>query len=89
MTKQFIGLAATAVTLLTIPSMADARTNMRAVGSSTVYPFARIVSEKIGQANARLGTPIIEFDRYRRRDEAVLRRCRRALPGIWKTPRAA
>lgn len=60
MTKNFIGLATTALVALTIPTLADARTNMRAVGSSTVYPFARIVSEKIGRANPRLGTPIIE-----------------------------
>ncbi len=60
MTKISLGLAATAALALTIPSIAQARTNMRAVGSSTVYPFARIVSEKIGRANPRLGTPIIE-----------------------------
>ena len=60
MTKISLGLAATAALVLTIPSIAQARTTMRAVGSSTVYPFARIVSEKIGRANPRLGTPIIE-----------------------------
>ena len=60
MTKISLGLAATAALALTIPSIAEARTNMRAVGSSTVYPFARIVSEKIGRANPKLGTPIIE-----------------------------
>ena len=53
-------LAATAAVALSIPSIADARTNMRAVGSSTVYPFAKIVSEKIGRANPKLGSPIIE-----------------------------
>ena len=53
-------LAATAAMALSIPSIADARTNMRAVGSSTVYPFAKIVSEKIGRANPKLGSPIIE-----------------------------
>ena len=53
-------LAATAAVALAIPAIADARTNMRAVGSSTVYPFAKIVSEKIGRANPKLGTPIIE-----------------------------
>jgi len=60
MTKISLGLAATALLVLTIPSIAEARTGMRAVGSSTVYPFARIVSEKIGRANPKLGTPIIE-----------------------------
>jgi len=45
---------------LTISSQAEARTQMRAVGSSTVYPFAKIVAERIARANPRLGTPIIE-----------------------------
>ena len=55
-----LGLAATAVTALSISTQADARTQMRAVGSSTVYPFAKIVAERIARANPRLGTPIIE-----------------------------
>ena len=54
------GLAATAVMALSISAQADARTQMRAVGSSTVYPFAKIVAERIARANPRLGTPIIE-----------------------------
>ena len=33
---------------------------MRAVGSSTVYPFAKIVAERVARANPKLGTPIIE-----------------------------
>jgi phosphate transport system substrate-binding protein len=45
---------------LSISTGADARTQMRAVGSSTVYPFAKIVAERISRANPRLGTPIIE-----------------------------
>jgi phosphate transport system substrate-binding protein len=55
-----LGLAATAVTALTISAQAEARTQMRAVGSSTVFPFAKIVAERIARANPRLGTPIIE-----------------------------
>lgn len=55
-----LGLAATAVMALTISGTAEARTQMRAVGSSTVYPFAKIVAERIARANPRLGTPIIE-----------------------------
>lgn len=55
-----LGLAAMAVTALTISGTAEARTQMRAVGSSTVYPFAKIVAERIARANPRLGTPIIE-----------------------------
>src|SRR3954468_774063 len=55
-----LGLAATAVMALSISGTAEARTQMRAVGSSTVYPFAKIVAERIARANPRLGTPIIE-----------------------------
>ena len=33
---------------------------MRSVGSSTVYPFAKMAAERIARANPRLGTPIIE-----------------------------
>ena len=52
-------VAATALTALGISSMADAR-SMRAVGSSTVYPFAKAVAERVARANPKLGTPIIE-----------------------------
>ena len=45
---------------IAIPSAADARNQMRAVGSSTVYPFAKMVAERIARANPSLGTPIIE-----------------------------
>ncbi|MES2120872.1 MAG: substrate-binding domain-containing protein [Pseudomonadota bacterium] len=53
-------LLAAAVAAISIPAAAEARTQMRAVGSSTVYPFAKIVAERIARANPRLGTPIIE-----------------------------
>ena len=42
-----------------VSTQADARP-MRAVGSSTVYPFAKMVAERVGRANPRLGAPIIE-----------------------------
>ena len=59
MSFKSIGLAATALTALSISTQADAR-SMRAVGSSTVYPFAKQVAERVARANPRLGTPIIE-----------------------------
>ncbi len=59
MTKSKFVFAAVA-TALCIPTAAGARTQMRAVGSSTVYPFAKVVAERIARANPRLGTPIIE-----------------------------
>jgi phosphate transport system substrate-binding protein len=60
MVSKSFGLAATAVMALSISATAEARTQMRAVGSSTVFPFAKIVAERIARANPRLGTPIIE-----------------------------
>ncbi|MEO5810362.1 MAG: substrate-binding domain-containing protein [Sphingomicrobium sp.] len=59
MNVKSFALAATAVVALAMPAIADAR-SMRAVGSSTVYPFAKIVAEHVARANPRLGTPIIE-----------------------------
>ena len=59
MTSKTLIYAATAVAALSLPAMADAR-SLRAVGSSTVYPFAKMAAERIARANPRLGTPIIE-----------------------------
>src|SRR4051812_13624354 len=59
MNKSKLVYAAT-IAAICIPATAEARTQMRAVGSSTVYPFAKIVAERIARANPRLGTPIIE-----------------------------
>lgn len=59
MTSKALIYAATAVAALSISGMADAR-SMRAVGSSTVYPFAKVVAERVARANPRLGTPIVE-----------------------------
>lgn len=51
------GLAAA---MLMVPGQAMARTQIRVVGSSTVYPFTTAVAERFGRANPKLGTPIIE-----------------------------
>jgi phosphate transport system substrate-binding protein len=56
----FALLATIAACAVAMPSAAHARTQMRAVGSSTVYPFAKAVAERVARANPRLGTPIIE-----------------------------
>ena len=53
-------LLATGAVAICIPTAAHARTQMRAVGSSTVFPFAKMVAERVSRANPRLGTPIIE-----------------------------
>ena len=59
MISKTFAYAATAAALLSIPALADAR-SLRAVGSSTVYPFAKMAAERVARANPRLGTPIIE-----------------------------
>lgn len=53
-------LVVATIALIAVPAAADARTQMRAVGSSTVYPFAKMVAERVARANPKLGTPIIE-----------------------------
>ena len=53
-------MVAVSLVALVAPAAAEARTKMRAVGSSTVYPFGKMVSERIARANPRLGTAIIE-----------------------------
>ena len=60
MSSKLLAFAGVALAATAMSSAADARTQMRAVGSSTVYPFAKIVAERISRANPRLGTPIIE-----------------------------
>src|SRR5215212_5192950 len=59
MTSKISLYAVAAATMLAIPATADAR-SLRAVGSSTVYPFAKMAAERVARANPRLGTPIIE-----------------------------
>ena len=60
MNHQKFTYAAALIVAVTAPGVADARSQMRAVGSSTVYPFAKAVAERVARANPRLGTPIIE-----------------------------
>ena len=60
MTASKLTYAAVALAAASTSGMADARTQMRAVGSSTVYPFAKAVAERVARANPRLGAPIIE-----------------------------
>ena len=60
MSSRILALAGVALIATAASTAAEARTQMRAVGSSTVYPFAKIVAERVARANGRLGTPIIE-----------------------------
>jgi phosphate transport system substrate-binding protein len=60
MSSKLLALAGVALVATTVSTAAEARTQMRAVGSSTVYPFAKQVAERVARANPRLGAPIIE-----------------------------
>ena len=60
MTSKTLIYAATAVAALSLPAMADAR-GMRAVGSSTVYPFAKTVAERVARANPKLGDAVCRY----------------------------
>jgi len=52
--------AIAAAGLVVLPANVYARAQIRAVGSSTVYPFATAVAERLGRANAGMQPPVIE-----------------------------
>jgi len=60
MSRNTLVAASLAAALLFVPGQAMARTQIRAVGSSTVYPFATAVAERFARANPKFGAPIIE-----------------------------
>jgi phosphate transport system substrate-binding protein len=53
-------LACVVVAVAAVPAFAQMRRNIRIVGSSTVFPFAKAVSEHFARANPGVGTPIVE-----------------------------
>jgi len=53
-------LALAVVGMACVPTIAAARTQIRAVGSSTVYPFATAVAERLSRANPNMKPPVIE-----------------------------
>ena len=53
-------LALAVVGMACVPTIAAARTQIRAVGSSTVYPFATAVAERLARANPNIKPPVIE-----------------------------
>ena len=58
-TKSRVIAALAAVAAVTLASAAEARDQIKIVGSSTVYPFATVVAEKFGK-NTTLKTPVVE-----------------------------
>jgi len=57
---RYKALALAAVSLACLPTAASARSQIRAVGSSTVYPFATAVAERLSRANPSMKPPVIE-----------------------------
>lgn len=53
-------LVATATAVASVPAHAQMRRNIRAVGSSTVYPFTKAVAERFARANPGVPAPVIE-----------------------------
>lgn len=53
-------VAALAVGVAAVPASAQMRRNIRIVGSSTVYPFTKAVSERFARANPGIPAPIVE-----------------------------
>ena len=57
--KNFTKSLLTATTIILTATMAQARDQIRIVGSSTVYPFATVVAEKFG-ISTKFKTPVVE-----------------------------
>ncbi|WP_184078668.1 substrate-binding domain-containing protein [Sphingobium subterraneum] len=55
-----IFLATTLAAVVAVPASAQMRRNIRVVGSSTVYPFTKAVSERFAAANRNVPAPIVE-----------------------------
>ncbi len=53
-------LAATTIAIISVPAYAQMRRNIRIVGSSTVYPFTKAVSERFARAGRGGPAPIVE-----------------------------
>lgn len=64
MTSKFTGIAAVSALALTLAGcgggQSESRDQIRAVGSSTVYPFAKAVADSFANTNAGMKSPIIE-----------------------------
>ena len=79
-------MSAAAAALLAFAAEAQARDQIRVVGSSTVFPFSTAVAEQFGQ-QVRPEDARGREHRHRRRHQAVLRRRRRGTCRTSPTPR--
>lgn len=53
-------MAIAAISVISVPASAQMRRNIRIVGSSTVYPFTKAVSERFARSNPGIPAPIVE-----------------------------
>lgn len=64
MTKKFFALSAavsaTAMLAACGGAQSGSRDQIRAVGSSTVYPFAKAVADSLAKSNSAIKSPIVE-----------------------------
>ncbi len=74
MTSKIHSMLAAAATMRSPFRPSPMRAAMRAVGSSTVYPFAKAVAERVARANPQARHADHRIDRHRRRLQAVLLR---------------
>lgn len=58
--KLLISTALVGATMIVSTTTADARTQIRIVGSSTVYPFTTAVAEQFARTNPKFKAPIVE-----------------------------
>jgi phosphate transport system substrate-binding protein len=59
--KMMFMAAATMIAVCTVsPANAQARKNIRVVGSSTVFPFSKAVAERFSRTNPGVSSPVIE-----------------------------
>ncbi len=58
--KSGAGLALALLALAACDGGGGARTSVHAVGSSTLYPFAKVVAENFARSNVDFGSPLIE-----------------------------
>ncbi len=60
MKTKLLFAAATATLLAACGTQSSSRDQIRAVGSSTVYPFAKAISDSLAKSNTEIKSPIIE-----------------------------
>lgn len=58
--KSFKKVALAAALVLSLAGVAEARDQIRIVGSSTVYPFSSAVAEEFGATNKQFKSPVVE-----------------------------